>query len=861
MLKIMSNGRVPNQPVKQRPTISHEPVSAERALKLILDHHGWDGMRVLGHLDLSGQATLYNLPENLTCESLDISDCVNLTTLPKGLHITYWLELAGSGITNLPAGHGFVLRWRGVQVDDRIAKNNISLNGDIDTDIDIETNNNDIIFNAPVTLAKNISVNIQDTGNIFFKNTVNGTYNLSLNSGNGIVQFNNVVGGLTPLNNLQVQGDITTTNPSGVDITTVNNIITSNITSPGGIALTSSRDITTDVLNSSSPGNGGNVTLNARGNINVSQINAQSSGSGRGGNVDITTQSFFQATDSFSDQNNVNASISTAGRADGGSIIIRHAGGGVIPFIVGNAGTNGTQGAITRGNSAPIQTISPTQEYYFTHKQDEGRIQIISVSGTSPLPADPNPLPFPEPLLLPQRSQNPLESLANLIGDTLNAETQIEQDLRTGDYNFTWYLNDQKSLSLNVENPLPVNQIDKLFEEQYEEYFWKNITDEVVTVEILQETLKTIKSQAGKSAVVVYVRPYLDELELLLVLPEGYPIRKVIPQANRAVLEQTINKFQETVQKTTDNERYKVPAKQLYEWLIAPIESNLKALGIDTLIFCMDAGLRQIPLAALYDGKQFLVEKYSLGSVPSISLTNTSYKALKDSQVLAMGASDFEAWRKYDLDNLPAVPEELNVITQQLWSGKSFLNEQFTLDNLKTQTRQQPFEIIHLATHARFQQEDASNSYIQLWDTQLKLNDLRELGWNQLPQVELLVLSACRTTLGDLKAELGFGGLAVQAGVKSALGSLWSSDDEGTLALMSKFYEQLSQPDVTIKAEALRRAQVAMLRKQVRLENGQLQGVGKQGAIPLPPELARKGNMDFSHPYYWAGFTIVGSPW
>lgn len=129
MLKIMSNGRVPNQPVKQRPTISHEPISAERARKLILDHRGWDGMRVLGHLDLSGQANLYNLPENLTCESLDISDCVNLTTLPKGLHITYWIELAGSGITSLPAGHGFVLRWRGVQVDDRIAFGAQSITG------------------------------------------------------------------------------------------------------------------------------------------------------------------------------------------------------------------------------------------------------------------------------------------------------------------------------------------------------------------------------------------------------------------------------------------------------------------------------------------------------------------------------------------------------------------------------------------------------------------------------------------------------------------------------------------------------------------------------------------------------------
>lgn len=118
MLNMMSNGRVPRKPIKQRSTESRESVSVERARQLILKYQAWDGMRVSGHLNLSGESSLYNLPENLTCESLDISDCVNLTTLPKGLHVTYWIELAGSGITSLPAGHGFILRWRGVQVSD-----------------------------------------------------------------------------------------------------------------------------------------------------------------------------------------------------------------------------------------------------------------------------------------------------------------------------------------------------------------------------------------------------------------------------------------------------------------------------------------------------------------------------------------------------------------------------------------------------------------------------------------------------------------------------------------------------------------------------------------------------------------------
>ncbi|WP_414530925.1 DUF6745 domain-containing protein [Nodularia chucula] len=123
----MSNGRIPKKPVKQRPT--NEPVSPELGRKLILQHRAWDGMRVLGHLNLSGASEIYNLPENLTCESLDISDCINLTSLPPGLHVTHGIELAGSGITNLLPGHGFILRWRGVRVTDDIAFRSDSLTG------------------------------------------------------------------------------------------------------------------------------------------------------------------------------------------------------------------------------------------------------------------------------------------------------------------------------------------------------------------------------------------------------------------------------------------------------------------------------------------------------------------------------------------------------------------------------------------------------------------------------------------------------------------------------------------------------------------------------------------------------------
>ena len=125
------------------------------------------------------------------------------------------------------------------------------------------------------------------------------------------------------------------------------------------------------------------------------------------------------------------------------------------------------------------------------------------------------------------------------------------------------------------------------------------------------------------------------------------------------------------------------------------------------------------------------------------------------------------------------------------------------------------------------------------------------------PSVELLVLSACRTALGDEQAELGFGGLAAQAGVKTALASLWYISDQGTLGLMTEFYQHLKT--APIKSEALRQAQIAMLKGQVSIENGQLRS--SIGPVPLPPELAGLTNQTLSHPYYWSAFIMIGNPW
>jgi CHAT domain-containing protein len=301
---------------------------------------------------------------------------------------------------------------------------------------------------------------------------------------------------------------------------------------------------------------------------------------------------------------------------------------------------------------------------------------------------------------------------------------------------------------------------------------------------------------------------------------------------------------------------YLAPSQQLYKWVIAPIQADLEGQKIQNLVFIMDAGLRSLPVATLHDGQGFLVEKYSVGVMPSLSLTDTSYADIKRSSVLAMGLSQANTLAKsLNLKPLPAVPIELQTI-MGMRQGKSFLNEQFTLENLKS--KRNGAQILHLATHGEFKPGPIENSYMLLWDNQLRLNQLRQLNWNnRRSPVELLVLSACRTAVGDEKAELGFAGFAVQAGVKSALASLWYVSDEATFGLMTEFYRQLQTSP--IKAEALRKAQLAMLKREVRLENGKMHNSG--GDIPLPPSLANLGDKNLSHPYVWSAFTMIGSPW
>ncbi|NEP91380.1 MAG: CHAT domain-containing protein, partial [Okeania sp. SIO2C2] len=390
---------------------------------------------------------------------------------------------------------------------------------------------------------------------------------------------------------------------------------------------------------------------------------------------------------------------------------------------------------------------------------------------------------------------------------------------------------------------------------EYSDYFGEDFDEKLLSTQNVRDILTDIANQTGKESAVVYINAYSDQLQIILFTKEGQPILKTISTANRdklklATIELMLEITDPQQRQTTS---YLPASQQLYQLLIAPITAELEAANIETILFSLDVGFRLLPLAALHDGKQFLIEKYSISTIPSVSLMDSRYHSVHNTTLLAMGASEFT-----DQNPLYAVPMELETISQNLWQGNMFLNEEFTLKNLINQRQNYPYPIIHLATHAQFNSGNVSNSYIQLWGEKLRLNQVRKLGWSQ-PPVELLVLSACQTAVGNKEAELGFAGFAVATGVKSVLASLWLVSDEGTLGLMTEFYSHLG--NLNIKAEVLRQTQLAMLKGKVAIEDGILKGSGSRGELPLPPELAHQKNQNFSHPYYWAGFTMVGSPW
>ena len=414
-----------------------------------------------------------------------------------------------------------------------------------------------------------------------------------------------------------------------------------------------------------------------------------------------------------------------------------------------------------------------------------------------------------------------------------------------------------KSAPIAIQNFLTM---ERNFETEFEDFFGENLAEVTQDPDDVAQTLLRISQESNTQPAVLWVVPRADHLHLVLLLPGGQPIVRDLYDVPQAKLLKTVATFREQISDPSTTWDLKT-AQQLHQWLITPFEQeHLQAADIDTLLFCMGKGLRGLPMAALHDGQSYLVERYSSTIIPAFNLIQTDYNQRQRGKILAGGASMF-----LQMTSLPAVPIEISSILSFLrtkqpdrsqWQGQSLLNRTFTLKNLKSQLQSQTFNIVHLATHAEFNPGQPFQSFIQFRDGRLRLDQMDTIAWSN-PSLDLLVLSACKTALGDYTAELGFAGIALKAGVKTALGSLWYISDIGTLAVMSEFYQQL--PQSPTKSEALRQAQLQMLRGQIRLQSGALRL--SNDSIPLPANIDTVAESDFSHPFYWSGFTMISSPW
>jgi CHAT domain-containing protein len=290
------------------------------------------------------------------------------------------------------------------------------------------------------------------------------------------------------------------------------------------------------------------------------------------------------------------------------------------------------------------------------------------------------------------------------------------------------------------------------------------------------------------------------------------------PEVNR-----TLREYLAAIHPATDSAERLRLSQQLYDWLIRPAEAQLA--NTQTLVFVLDGLMRSVPIAALHDGKQYLIEKYAVTLSPGLQLIAARSLTQQGNRAVVAGISE----ARHGFSAIPAVVSEVKDIGQRVASS-TLLNQEFTGKALEQRVKNSQAEIVHLATHGQFSSR-VENTFLLTWEGRLGVQELASLlkSRENKQAIELLVLSACETASGDDRAVLGLAGLAVKSGARSTLATLWSVRDTATALLMNRFYDYLGEPGIS-KAEALRKAQLALI-----------------------------ADPEYDQPFFWSPFVLVGN--
>ncbi|MCE5336366.1 MAG: CHAT domain-containing protein [Desulfobacteraceae bacterium] len=340
---------------------------------------------------------------------------------------------------------------------------------------------------------------------------------------------------------------------------------------------------------------------------------------------------------------------------------------------------------------------------------------------------------------------------------------------------------------------------------------------------IADQMHKTRLKDIPKDSAVVYTLIFPKRVDLVLMLRSG--LKKFTVPVDSESLERDINKLRASLERRTRWD-FLADSQHLYKLIVRPLEIELNLHGINTLIFMPDGVLRTVPFAALHDGSRFLIEKYAVVVTPSLNLTDPRSLKRRDTRVLSAGLTE----SVQGFAPLANVKDELDGI-QSIYGADRLENRSFVEANVSQSLKGNPYSIVHIATHGKFA-PSATDTYLLAWDGRIDMNQLdslmRQSGGRNAP-IELLFLSACETAAGDDKAALGLAGVAVKAGARSALATLWSVSDQAASELVLEFYKQLQNPSIT-KAEALQAAQLKLI-----------------------------DDARYRHPFFWSPFLLIGN--
>jgi len=382
-----------------------------------------------------------------------------------------------------------------------------------------------------------------------------------------------------------------------------------------------------------------------------------------------------------------------------------------------------------------------------------------------------------------------------------------------------------------------------------------------------QRAENILNSQPG--TLLIYPLILEDKMWLLVGSP-GPVFTRYEVKVGQKQLAETILQFRTEMRRCevnpctrADTQRVKQISQKLYQWLFPPqLQKELQATTqqpIRNLVFAPDRSTRYIPMGALFDGEKYLIERYTISTIVAASITNTTAKLSPQSAVLAMGVSDPVS----GFGALPNVPIELDAIVktkqtqdaQGVFPGTQFLNQGFTKPNLQNQLP--GHEILHLATHAKFEPGALEQSFLLLGNgDRFKAPDIRVL--NGLPGVHLVVLSACETALGGRRDQdgieiAGLNNAFLERGAKAVIASLWQVNDPSTSVWMQQLYQHFAHGTLT-KSQAIQAVQLNFIQGKVTLQNLPSLRAGARRVVEGDRQ------MDLRHPYYWAPFILVGNP-